>query len=277
MFGKTLLAFALIFSVALAQSADVQKVSDEKLKSKLYTVSTVVYDEKASNDYGKKLLDLINKLPNDSYSEINAAAGTQDICTTPGISGLAGFKLVILLVRTLSYMEEAKDGKIIWKKTSDNAELNQQGTRIKDLNGGCKLSPGVRIFMTVNDAKEVNHVTVDYLLCVTVMKECKAIPGQKVRDMVIVSSQTNGSLTLELDKWSRINQQLDSITGGPWEKISMLVKVTNYKPDSTTLNESGNVICMPLDETLSRTFIRAEKPDNIFEQEISSVKFVETK
>ena len=41
--------------------------------------------------------------------------------------------------------------------------------------------------------------------------------------------------------------------------------------------ESGNIICLPLDETLSRTFIRTEKPDNIFEQEISSVKFVETK
>lgn len=64
--------------------------------------------------------------------------------------------------------------------------------------------------------------------------------------------------------------------------VTILLFIMSGSPTASpergkTVIESGNIICLPLDENLSRTFIRTEKPDNIFEQEISSVKFVETK
>ena len=79
----------------------------------MYTVSTVINYSKASNDQEKKLLDLINKLPNASNSDITTAAGKENILSTPRIAGMVGQRLGIYMVRTQSYMEETKNGEIV--------------------------------------------------------------------------------------------------------------------------------------------------------------------
>ncbi len=197
----------------------------------MYTVSTVINYSKASNDQEKKLLDLINKLPNASNSDITTAAGKENILSTPRIAGMVGQRLGIYMVRTQSYMEETKNGEIVWKKTSDEAVLNPQETKVNELNDGRKLSPGLRILMTVNNTAKLNYVTMNYLICMTVIKECKIIPEKKMRDMIIETSQTNGTMPLELDKWSLVDKQVECISGGEQIKVSMLVKVNLYKPE----------------------------------------------
>lgn len=197
----------------------------------LYVVSTVIYYPKASNDNGKKLLDLINKMPNASRSDITDAAGKENVLSSPRISAGSDQRMEIHMVRDISYQEETKDGGFVWKKTSSSVELNLQETRINDLKDGRKLSPGIRILMTVYDTAKSNYVTMNYLLCMTVVKDCKIIPGTQRRNMVIETFQTNGSMTLELDKWSLVDKQVECVSGGEQIKISMLVKINLYKPE----------------------------------------------
>lgn len=59
MFRKTLLVLALICSVVLAQSADVQKMSDEKLRSKLETI--IIPKVKFENSNIQTILDYLTK------------------------------------------------------------------------------------------------------------------------------------------------------------------------------------------------------------------------
>lgn len=199
-------------------------------QKKMYTVSAAIYN--ASGDFGRKLADLISKSPDAPYSEIAAVIGKDNFFSCPRITGFVNQKLCIYMVRTLPYVEETKDGKYIEKKTSDEVEFNQRGTGINDSKDGCKLSPGLRVIITLNDMEKINYITVEYLLCTTVAKEYKAIPGRKTGCLMKQETfQTCGSIPLELNKWSFMDKHLEYTADGKPMEISVLVKVNEYKPD----------------------------------------------
>ena len=191
----------------------------------------MLYVETAANNYGKNLLDLINKQPQASDSDIRTAAGKDGVISAPRATLFVGTETrMYMSYGDIQYFEETGNGRFALKTTIGDTNFNWQGITVKP---GSELSPGIRLSMMVNDTGKANFVTVNYLLGITTFKERKKIPETEldVGRPVMMTAQTDETRTLELDKWLFSGKQLTFIynNGNP-VKTGMLLKVCQIHP-----------------------------------------------
>lgn len=229
---KTLMrtAFAVLMLAVITETGLAQTAADKTVvisQKKMYAIRSVLFGEAAeANDAGRKLLDLVNRLPDDS--DIKAAAGKDQVIGSVRITVSAGIGGIIYIGKDASYFEKAEDGTFVLKKTTNDISYDLQGIKLN--NPVAELSPGVRVFMIVNDTEKKDYVKVEYMFSVTGIKGRAKIPGVgkelDVGKPILVSFQTNGAMTLELGKWSVIDKQVECSVSGKLVKVSMLVKIS---------------------------------------------------